>query len=238
MLRLGRDCPVLLRSSISGDRGWDRFNARSHTLTLPRRTFLQFASAAATAPAFLRVARAQTYPARPVRLIVGFPAGGIVDVFGRLMAQSLSERLGQPFVVENRLGASSNIAVEAVVKSSPDGYTLLMINSTNAFNASLYEKLNFNLIADLTPVASIYRDATGVMVVNPLFPTRTVSEFITYAKANPGKINMASSGIGVLPACLRRTVQDDGRCRSGPRTVSRGSTGADRSDWRSSRRHF
>jgi tripartite-type tricarboxylate transporter receptor subunit TctC len=165
-------------------------------MKLPRRRFLHLAAGAAALPVVSRIASAQTYPLRPVRLIVGYPPGGIIDVFARLMGQWLSQRLGQPFVIENRPGANSNIAVEAVVKSPPDGYTLLMINSANAFNASLYEKLNFNLITDITPVATIYRDATGVMVVNPLFPAKTISEFITYAKANPGKINMASGGNG------------------------------------------
>jgi tripartite-type tricarboxylate transporter receptor subunit TctC len=161
-----------------------------------RRQFLHLAAGAASVSAAARIARAETYPSRPVRLIVGYTAGGIVDVFARLIGQWLSERLGQQFVIENRPGAASNIAVEAVVKSPPDGYTLIMINSSNAFNASLYEKLNFNLITDLTPIASIYRDGIGVMVVNPLFPATTVPEFIAYAKANPGKINMASSGNG------------------------------------------
>jgi tripartite-type tricarboxylate transporter receptor subunit TctC len=161
-----------------------------------RRNFLHLAAGAAALSATSRVANAQAYPARPVHLIVGYPPGGIVDVFARLMAQWLSGRLGQPFIIENRPGANSNLAVEAAVKSPADGYTLIMINSGNSLNASLYEKLNFNLITDITPIATIYRDGTSVIVVNPSFPAKTVPEFIAYAKANPGKINMASSGNG------------------------------------------
>jgi tripartite-type tricarboxylate transporter receptor subunit TctC len=142
------------------------------------------------------IAGAQTYPTRPVRIIVGFGAGGVADTLARLMGQWLSERLNQPFVIENRPGAGSNIATEAVVKAPPDGYTLLMISTPHAINATLHEKLNFNFIRDIAPVASIFRDGPNVMEVNPSFPTKTVPEFIAYAKANPGKINMASAGIG------------------------------------------
>jgi tripartite-type tricarboxylate transporter receptor subunit TctC len=168
-------------------------------MNLFRRQFLHLAAGAIALPTATRIAAAQTYPTRPVHLIVGFPAGGIVDLFARLMGQRLTEQLGQPFIIENRTGAASNIATEVVVKSPPDGYTLLMINTVNAINATLYEKLNFNFMADIAPVASLYRNAPGVMVVNPSFPAKTVPEFITYAKANPGKINMASSGSGSSP---------------------------------------
>jgi len=142
-----------------------------------------------------RMARAQAYPTRPVRLIVGFAPGGGADLVARLMGQWLSERLGQPFVIENRPGAGGNIAAEAVVRAAPDGYTLLLTLDANAINATLYDKLNFNLTRDIAPVAGIIR-APFVMVVNPSFPATTVPEFIAYAKANPGKINMASGGIG------------------------------------------
>jgi tripartite-type tricarboxylate transporter receptor subunit TctC len=164
-------------------------------MKLPRRNFLHLAAGAAALPAFSRVARAQTYPSRPVRIIVGFAPGGATDIMARLMGQSLSERLGQQFVIENRPGAASNVGTEAVVNAAPDGYTLLVVTSVNAINASLYEKLNFNLIRDVAPVASIHREPF-VMEVNPSVPVKTVAEFIAHAKANPGKINMASAGIG------------------------------------------
>src|SRR5262245_54133603 len=164
-------------------------------MKLARRQFLHLAAGAAVLPAVSRIAWAQAYPARPVRLIVGFAAGGVADIHARLMGQWLSDRLGQPFVVENRTGAASNIATEAVVKSPPDGYTLLLASSTNAINATLYNKLNFSFIRDIAPVATICR-TTFVMVVHPSIPAKTVPEFIAYAKANPGKINMASAGTG------------------------------------------
>jgi tripartite-type tricarboxylate transporter receptor subunit TctC len=164
-------------------------------MKLPRRQFLHLAAGAATLPAVSRIAMAQSYPSRPVRLIVGFAAGGINDILARLIGQWLSERLGQPFVVENRSGASGNIATEAVVNATADGYTLLLIGSSNTINATLYEKLNFNFVRDITPVAGIIR-APLVMEVNPIFPAKTVPEFIAYAKANPGKINMGSGGNG------------------------------------------
>jgi len=141
------------------------------------------------------MARAQTYPTRPVRLIVGFDAGGAADILARLMGQWLSERLGQQFVIENRSGASGNIAAEAVVRAAPDGYTLLLPGSTDVINATLYEKLNFNFIRDIAPVASITR-APHVIVVRPSFLAKTVPEFIALAKANPRKVSMASAGIG------------------------------------------
>src|SRR6266853_3100188 len=165
------------------------------TMKLPRRKFLQFAGAAAVAPAFLRAATAQTYPSRPVRLIVCYPAGGANDIIGRLIGQWLSERLGQQFIIENRAGAAGNIGTEAVVRSLADGYTLLLAGSFNSINATLYDKLNFNFIRDIAPVAGILR-STLVMLVNPAFSAQTVPEFIAYAKANPGKLNMASGGIG------------------------------------------
>jgi tripartite-type tricarboxylate transporter receptor subunit TctC len=164
-------------------------------MKLPRRRFLHLAAGAAALPAVSRVAWAQTYPTRPVRLIVGFPAGSPPDILARLIGQWLSEKLGQPFIVEDRPGAGTNIGTEVVVRAPSDGYTLLQVTSSNAWNASLFDTLNFNFIRDIAPVASIYR-ATGVMEVNPSFPAKTVPEFIAYAKANPGKINMASGGSG------------------------------------------
>jgi tripartite-type tricarboxylate transporter receptor subunit TctC len=164
-------------------------------LKLARRRFLYLATAAAALPSVSRMATAQTYPTRPVRLIIGYPPGGSADITARLLGQWLSERLGQPFVIESRPGASTNIATEAVVRAPPDGYTLLLVAPANAINATLYEKLNFNFISDIAPVAGIIR-FPNVMVVNPLVPAKTVPEFIAYAKANPGRLNMASSGNG------------------------------------------
>jgi tripartite-type tricarboxylate transporter receptor subunit TctC len=163
-------------------------------MNLPRRQFVLAASAAALVP-FSRIARAQPYPARPVRIIVGFPAGGTADGVARLIGQRLSEHFGQPFIVENRPGASSNIAAEAVVRSSPDGYTLLQVATTSAVNSTLFDKLNFNFIRDITPVAGAARTPL-VMAVNPSVPAKSVPEFIAYAKANPDKINMGSAGVG------------------------------------------
>jgi tripartite-type tricarboxylate transporter receptor subunit TctC len=162
---------------------------------LLRRRFLHLAAGAAALPAVSRIARAQTYPARPVRFVVGWPAGGVADIFARLIGQWLSERLGQPIVIENRPGAGGNIGTEAVVHAPPDGYTLLLVGLWNAIGATLYDKLNFNFIRDITPVAGI-ASMPNVMEVNPSFPAKTVPELITYAKANPGKINMASGGTG------------------------------------------
>jgi tripartite-type tricarboxylate transporter receptor subunit TctC len=166
-------------------------------MKLPRRKFLHLAAGAAALPAVSRVAWAQAYPTRPVRLIEGFGAGSAPDVLARLIGQSLSEQLGQSFVVENRSGANSNIATDAVARASPDGYTLLLITSANAINATLYDKLNYNFIRDIVPIASIVR-VPLVMEVHPSVPARTVAEFIAYAKANPGKINMASAATGGL----------------------------------------
>ena len=160
-----------------------------------RRRFLHLAAGAAALPAVTRIARAQAYPSRPVRIVVGFPAGISPDIIARLMAQRLSERLGQQFIVENRPGAASNIATEIAVKAPPDGYTLLMVAATNTINATLYTNLNFDFIRDIGPVASI-AGTPFVMLVNQSFPPKTVPEFIAYAKTNPGKINMASSGNG------------------------------------------
>jgi tripartite-type tricarboxylate transporter receptor subunit TctC len=162
---------------------------------LYRRQFLHLTTGAAALPAVSRIARAQAYPSRPVHWIVGFAPGGGNDIVARLMGQWLSERTGQQFVIENRPGAGTNIATEAVVNAPPDGYTLLLAGAPNAINATLYEKLNFNFIRDIVPVASISRDP-NVMVVNPSFPAKTVPEFIAYAKANPGKISFASPGNG------------------------------------------
>jgi tripartite-type tricarboxylate transporter receptor subunit TctC len=167
-------------------------------MKLLRRQFLYLAAGAAAVPAATRIAWAQTYPSRPVRFMVGFGAGGAPDILARLMGQWLSDRLGQPFVVENRVGGSSGIATEAVVQAAPDGQTILLASLANVVNATLYDKLNYNFIRDIAPVGGISRDP-NVMVVVPSFPAKTVPEFIAYAKANPGKINMASPGIGSTP---------------------------------------
>src|SRR3954447_19267738 len=164
-------------------------------MRFPRRQFLHLAAGAALAPALPRLARAQAYPARPVRWIVGFAAGGPQDIVARLLAQQLSERLGQQFVIENRAGAGGNIGTEAVVRSPADGYTMLMIGPSATINATLYDNLSFVFLRDIAPVASIIR-TSNVMEVHPSFPAKTVPEFIAYAKANPGKINMASAGSG------------------------------------------
>jgi tripartite-type tricarboxylate transporter receptor subunit TctC len=167
-------------------------------MKLLRRQFLQLAAGAAALPAVSRIAGAQTYPTRPVRIVVPFAAGGPQDILTRLLGQWLSERLGRPFVIENRPGAGGNVGAEAVVKSPPDGYALLSVGPNNAINATLYDNLNFDFMRDITPVAGIVRFPL-VMVVNPSFPAKTVPEFIAYAKANPSKINMASPGIGTGP---------------------------------------
>jgi len=164
-------------------------------MKLPRRKFLRLAAGAAALPAASSVAWAQSYPSRPVRLIVGFAAGGTGDITARLIGQWLAERLGQQFVIENRPGAGTNIATEAVVRATPDGYTLLMAGPSGAINATLYDKLNFNFIRDIAPVAGVVRQPS-VIVVTPSVPATTVPEFIAHAKANPGKLSMASGGIG------------------------------------------
>jgi tripartite-type tricarboxylate transporter receptor subunit TctC len=164
-------------------------------MKLPRRNFLHLAAGAAALPAVSRVARAQAYPTRPVHIIAPFAPAGAFDITARLIGQWLSERLGRPFVIENRPSAGGNIATEAVVRAPPDGYTLLLVGPPHAINATLYEKLHFNFIRDIAPVAGVFRGAY-VIVVNPSVPAKTVPQFIAYAKANPGKINMASGGVG------------------------------------------
>jgi tripartite-type tricarboxylate transporter receptor subunit TctC len=164
-------------------------------MKLPRRQFLLLAAGPAALPAVSRIAAAQAYPSRPVRVVVPFPAGGPADILARLMGQWLSERVRQPFVIDNRPGATGNIGTEAVVKAPPDGYTLLLASTANMINATTYDKLNFNFIRDIAPVATISR-YPFLMVVHPSMPAKTVPEFIAYAKANPGKINLTSGGIG------------------------------------------
>ena len=164
-------------------------------MKLPRREFLHLAAGAAALPAVSRIAWAQAYPSRPVRLIVGFAPGGTTDITARLIGQWLSERLGQQFLIENRTGAATNIATEAVVRAPADGYTLLLVTAANAINATLYDKLGFNFIRDIAPVAGIIRYPL-VMQVNPSFPAKTVPEFISHAKSNPGKVSYGSGGIG------------------------------------------
>lgn len=164
-------------------------------MTFPRRQILRLASGAAALPVVSRLAWAQAYPARPIRIVVGFAAGGTADIVARVIAQWLSERLGQSFIIDNRTGNSGNIGTEAVVRAAPDGYTLLLAPLATAANASLYDHLNFDFLRDTAPVAGIMR-VPGVMEVNPAFPARTVPEFIAHAKANPGRINMASAGSG------------------------------------------
>jgi tripartite-type tricarboxylate transporter receptor subunit TctC len=162
---------------------------------LRRRQFQQLAASAVALPAISRIAAAQTYPAQPVRLMVGFAAGQAIDILARLIGQSLTEQLSQQFVIENKPGAGGNIATESVARATADGYTLLVIGANNPINSTLYDKLSFDLLRDFAPVAGIYR-VFQVMVVNPAFPARTVPEFIAYAKANPGKLSYASTGIG------------------------------------------
>jgi tripartite-type tricarboxylate transporter receptor subunit TctC len=164
-------------------------------MRLPRRQFLHLSAGAAALPVASCFAFAQSYPTRPVRLLVGWPPGGAADVVGRLTGQLLSERLGQQFVIENRPGAGGNLAVEAALKAAPDGYTLLMIGSNNAWNVTLYDNLSFDFVRDIAPVASIVR-GVGVLVVHPSVSAKSVPDLIAYAKANPGKINMASGGVG------------------------------------------
>ena len=167
-------------------------------MTFSRRRLLRLTAGAPFLPVISRYASAQSYPVRPVRILVGLAAGGTTDILARLIGQWLSERLGQQFVIENRLGAGSGVATQAVVNAPPDGYTLLLVNAANVLNAELYERLNFNFIRDIAPVAAISREPS-VMVVHPSLPTKTLPEFIAYARANPGKINMASAGNGSGP---------------------------------------
>jgi tripartite-type tricarboxylate transporter receptor subunit TctC len=167
-------------------------------MKLSRRTFLQLAAGTVASPSMVRIAAAQTYPTRPVQLFVGYAAGGPLDTSARLIAQWLTERLGQQFIVVNQPGAGSNIAAETVVRAPPDGYTLLQISASNAWNVTLYDNLKFNFISDIVPIAGV-RNAGGVLEVHPSVPVTTVPEFITYAKANPGKLNMATGGAGSAP---------------------------------------
>jgi tripartite-type tricarboxylate transporter receptor subunit TctC len=175
----------LIRKLFAGD----------NIVKIPRRRFLHLAAGAVALPAMSRVARAQSYPTKPVRFVVGYAPGGGNDIVARLIGHWLSEQLGQAFVIENRPGAATNIATEAVVNAPPDGYTLLLVGVPNAVNATLYENLSFNFIRDIAPVAGIVRSA-NIIAVHPSVPAKTVPEFIAYAKANPGKINMATNGIG------------------------------------------
>jgi tripartite-type tricarboxylate transporter receptor subunit TctC len=156
---------------------------------------LQFSAAAAALPAFSRTSRAQAWPARPVRIVVGYPAGGVNDILARLVGKHLGDRLAQPVIIENKPGAGSNIATETVVRSQADGYTLLLVSAANAINASVYDQMSYNFLRDIAPVAGIGR-ASNVLVVHPSFPATTIPEFIAYGKANPGKISMASAGVG------------------------------------------
>jgi tripartite-type tricarboxylate transporter receptor subunit TctC len=171
--------------------------SKVRTMNLPRRGFLHLATGAAVLPTFAAGAT-PSYPAKPVHVLVGYAAGGPLDISARLIGQWLSEHLGQPFIVENRPGSGSNLATEAVIRAPPDGYTLLEISASNAWNASLYDNLGFNFIQDIVPIAGVRR-AGGVLEVNQAFPARTVTEFIAYAKANPGRVNVASAGAGSAP---------------------------------------
>jgi len=166
-------------------------------MTLSRRRVLYAAAGVAAAPIISATAKGQGYPSRPIRFIVPFPSGGVSDIIARLMGQRLSERLGQPFVIENRGGAGSNLGTEIVVKAPPDGHTVLLDGSANAVNATLYKNLSFNYLRDIVPVASMFR-APHIMEVHPSFPAETIPEFIAYVKAHPGRINMASAGIGTI----------------------------------------
>src|SRR5262245_16640271 len=166
-------------------------------MTIPRRQCLQRAAGAPALPALPRTSWAHAYPSRPVRWVVPFPPGGPAEILARLFGQFMSERLGQPFVIENRPGAGGNIGTEAVVHSPPDGYTMLLVTTANAINASLYERLNYNFIRDIAPVAALIR-VPAVLEINPVVPVDSVPAFIAYAKANPGKLNMASAGSGTI----------------------------------------
>src|SRR5262245_4013812 len=171
---------------------------RGTLMKLPRRQFLHLAASAAALPAVSRIAQAQAYPSRPVRIVVPFPPGGNIDLIARMTGELLSRRLGQPFIIENRPGAGTHVGTEAVVRSAADGYTLLLASLPAAINATLYEKLNFNFIRDIAPVASVI-GAPFVMEINPSLSAKTVPEFIAYAKSNPGKLSMATAGIGTGP---------------------------------------
>jgi tripartite-type tricarboxylate transporter receptor subunit TctC len=187
-----------IRAAVGYDCAREGAQPSSITMKLPRRNFLYSAVSAAAVSAVSRVALALDYPTRPVRLVVGFFAGGLSDILARVMAQALSKRLGQQVVVDDQPGAGSNMATDMVVRATPDGYTLLEVTSGNVWNVSLYDNLSFDFIRDIAPVACMAR-TPGVMAVTPSFPANTVPDFIAYGKANPGKINMASAGIGSLP---------------------------------------
>jgi tripartite-type tricarboxylate transporter receptor subunit TctC len=167
-------------------------------MKLPRRNFLQMAGVAAALPSVSRVARAQTYPARPVRLVAATTAGSAPDVIARVMGQWLSERLGQPFIVENRPGAGGNLGTEAVVRAAPDGYSLLLVVIANATNATLYDKLNYDFLRDIAPIAGVVR-IPNLLAVHPTVPVKTIPELVAHAKTNPGKLNVASAGVGTAP---------------------------------------
>ena len=186
----------------------------------PRRIFLHLAAGALALPAVSRIASAQAYPTRPVRLVVGFAAGGVADLFARLIGQLLSERLNQSVIIENRAGAGGNLATEGVIRAIPDGHTLLYITSSNSYNTALYDKLNFDFVRDIVPVASVDR-GLGVLVVHPSFPAKTINEFIAYAKANPGKVNMASGGNGRTPVSFALTSTKDASIAAGRSLVQR-----------------
>ena len=194
-----------------------------------RRQFLHLAAGAAALPAVSRMASAQAYPSRPVRIIVVFPSGGVASIVARLMGQWLSEHLGQPFVIENRPGAGGNLGTEAALRAPADGYTLLLVGTNNFINATLYDNLKFNFIHDIAPIANIIQ-TPGVMEVNPSVPAKTVPEFIAYAKANPGKINMASAGNGTNSHVYGELFKTMTGLDMAPRTLSRLAAGPDRSD--------
>ena len=202
-------------------------------MKIPRRTFLHLAAGAGTLPTISRFASAQSYPARPVRIIVGFPAGGTTDIGARLIAQWLSEQLGQQFIVENRPGAGTHAATEAVVRQLPDGYTLLMATGSNAINATLYKRMNYNFLRDTVPVAGVIR-SPFVLEVHPSVPVKTVSELIAYAKANSGKLNMASFGAGTVSHLSGELFKMTTGIEMHPCAVSRLRADAHRSHQRSS----
>jgi tripartite-type tricarboxylate transporter receptor subunit TctC len=201
-------------------------------MKLPRRNFLHLAAGAAALPAVSRIAWAQAYPTRPVRLIVGFPAGGTGDIVARLIGQWLSERLAQPFIVENRPGAAGNIAAEAAVRAPADGHTLLLMVATHTVNASLFDKLGFNLFRDITPVAGLNRSPL-VLEVHPAVPVKSVPEFIAHAKANPGKVTMASFGVGSTSHVAGELFKMCSTCRIAGRVPCSLTWSAARFRWRS-----
>ncbi len=210
--------------------GWrpSRFLWGTIMTRFPRRQFLRLAAGCGGAAGTPANAHAQAYPTRPVRILPAFRPAARPDIIARLIGQWLQERLGQPFIIENRPGAGGNLATEAAVRAPADGYTLLLVSSSHAINATLYDNLKFSVLRDIAPIASIV-SVPNVMVVNPAVPAKTVPEFIAYAKANAGKLNMASAGNGTLEPSRRRAVQRDDRRQDGPRAVSRAGARADRS---------